>query len=81
VNAETKEQSKYWMHTHSPNTLKKFKHTSACQKSDGNCFLGQEGSADSGIHATRDHINIRSVLRNTKQTAQGQPFTRKGMEC
>jgi hypothetical protein len=24
VNAETKEQSKQWMHTHSPNKLKKF---------------------------------------------------------
>jgi hypothetical protein len=25
VNVETKEQSKYWMHTHSPNNPKKFK--------------------------------------------------------
>jgi hypothetical protein len=29
VNAETKEQTKWWMHTHSPNYLKKFKQTSA----------------------------------------------------
>jgi ribosomal protein S28E/S33 len=29
VNVETKEQSKQWMHTHSPNKLKKFKQTSA----------------------------------------------------
>jgi hypothetical protein len=42
---------------------KKFKQTmSACQKADGNCFLGHEKSADGGIHTTRDHINIRSVL-------------------
>jgi hypothetical protein len=27
VNVETKEQSKQWMHTHSPNELKKFKQT------------------------------------------------------
>jgi hypothetical protein len=40
---------------------------SACQKADGNCFLGQVRSADGGIHATRDHNNTRSVLRNTKK--------------
>jgi hypothetical protein len=40
VNAETKGQSKQWMHTHSPNKPKKFKQTlSACQKAAGNCFL------------------------------------------
>jgi hypothetical protein len=40
----------------------KFKRTlSACQKSDGNRFLGQERSADGGIHATRNHNNVRSV--------------------
>jgi hypothetical protein len=43
VNVETKEQSKQWMHTHSPNKPKRFKQTSVCQKADGNCFLGQEG--------------------------------------
>jgi hypothetical protein len=32
-------------------------------------FLGQERSAAvGGIHASRDHNNVRSVLRNTKQT-------------
>jgi hypothetical protein len=29
VNVETKEQSKEWMHTHSPNKMEKFKQTSA----------------------------------------------------
>jgi hypothetical protein len=68
VTVGTKEQSKQWMHTHSPNKLKKFKQTLfACQKADGNCFLGQERSTDSGIHATRDYNNIRSVLGNTKK--------------
>jgi hypothetical protein len=50
VNAETEEQSKQWMQTHSPNKPKKFKH----QKDYGNCFLGQERSADGEIRATRD---------------------------
>jgi hypothetical protein len=40
LNVETKEQSKQWMQTHSPNKPKKFKQKSACHKADGNCFLG-----------------------------------------
>jgi hypothetical protein len=36
------------------------------QRAGGNCFLGQERSADGGIDATRDH-NVRSVLWNTKK--------------
>jgi hypothetical protein len=63
--------------THSPNKLKKFKRMlSACQKADGNCFLGQERIADGGIHATRDHINVRGVLRNTNKNCVG-PFRKK----
>jgi hypothetical protein len=65
LNVETKEQSMQWMHTHAPDKPKKFKQTSACQKADGNCFVGQERSADGGIHATRDHNNVTNVLRNT----------------
>jgi hypothetical protein len=37
---------------------KKFKQISVCQKADGNYFLGEERSADCGIHATRDHNNM-----------------------
>jgi hypothetical protein len=67
VSVETKEHPKQLMHTHSPKKSKKFKQTlSACQKADGNCFLGQDRSADGGINATRDHNNVRNVLRNTK---------------
>jgi hypothetical protein len=40
---------------------------SACQKADGNCFLGQERGADGGIHATMDHNNTRSIFINTKK--------------
>jgi hypothetical protein len=55
------------MDIQSPNKPKKFKQTlSAFQKANGNCFLGQERSADGGIHATRDN-NIRHVLQNTKK--------------
>jgi hypothetical protein len=62
VNVETKEQSKQWMHTHSPNTPKKVQINLVCQKADGSCFLGQERSADGGIQATREHSNVQSVL-------------------
>jgi hypothetical protein len=40
----------------------------ACQKADGSCFLGQERSADGGIHAVRDHRNnITSVMWNAER--------------
>jgi hypothetical protein len=58
------------MHTHSPSKPKNLKQTlSACQKVDGSCFLGHKSSADGGIHAARDHNNVRSVLRDTEKTA------------
>jgi hypothetical protein len=67
VNAETKEQSKQWMHTRSAKKSKKVKQTlSACQKADGNCFLEQKRSDNGGINATRDHNEVRSVLRDIK---------------
>jgi hypothetical protein len=47
-----------WMDTISPNKLKILKQTSACQKAEGNCFLGQEMSSDSGVYPTRDHDNV-----------------------
>jgi hypothetical protein len=70
VNVETKQQTKQWIHTHSSKKPKKFKQTSACQKANGNCFLGQEKIADGGIHATRGQ-NFRSVLRNTEKKCMG----------
>jgi hypothetical protein len=60
---------------------KKFKEMlSPCQKAEGNCFLRQERSADGGIHATRNHNNVRSVLQNTKKNCVGS-FRKKGVEC
>jgi hypothetical protein len=68
VKFETKEQSKQWMHTHSPNKLKMFKQTvSPCQIAEGSCFLGQESSTDGGIHIAGGHNNVRSVLRSTEK--------------
>jgi hypothetical protein len=54
VNVEREEQSKQWMYTHSPNKPNRFKQTfSTCQRAYGNCFLRQERSANSGIHAKK----------------------------
>jgi hypothetical protein len=39
------------------------------QKADGNSFTEQERNADDEIHASKDHNNVRSVLRNTKTIA------------
>jgi hypothetical protein len=71
VNGETKEQSKVWMHTHSPSEPKKSlkKHLPARKLMATFSETGQERSADGGIYATRDHSNIRSVLQNAKKTA------------
>jgi hypothetical protein len=63
VNVETKEQLGQWMHIHSTKEPKNFKQTSsAYQTANGNYFWGEERSFDGGIHATRDHNNVRSVL-------------------
>jgi hypothetical protein len=60
------------MDPQSPNKPKKFKQTfPACQKVDDSCFLGQERSADCGIHAIKDLSNAGSVLRNTQNINHG----------
>ena len=62
LNAETKEQSKQWMHTHSPNEPKKFKQTLSNRKNDGYSILGPQGNFVDRIHDTRDHNNVRGLL-------------------
>jgi hypothetical protein len=43
VNSETKEQSKQWMHTHSPNKPKKFKQTLSNRKMMATGFWDRKG--------------------------------------
>jgi hypothetical protein len=43
VNADTKEQSKQWMHTHSPNKPKKFKQTLSNRKMMATVFWELSG--------------------------------------
>jgi hypothetical protein len=42
VTVETKEQSKEWMHTHSPNKPKKFKQTMSARKLMVTVFWGRK---------------------------------------
>jgi histone-lysine N-methyltransferase SETMAR len=72
VNVETKEQSKQRMHIHSPTKPKRFKQTSA-KKMIAIVFW------DSGIHATKDHNNFRSVLRSTKKLCRASQNKRRGI--
>jgi hypothetical protein len=43
VNVEIKEQSKQWMHTHSPNKLKEFKLTLSARKMMATVFWDRKG--------------------------------------
>jgi hypothetical protein len=57
VNVENKEQSKQWMHTHSPKKSKKCKQTlSACQMVT--ISWDRKRSSDGGIHARMDYNNV-----------------------
>jgi hypothetical protein len=44
-------------------------------------FPGQEGSANGGFHATRDHSNVTSVFQYTKKYCVDPAFQKKGVEC
>jgi hypothetical protein len=72
MNVETKDQSKQWLHTHSPDKLKKFKHSLSARK----LILGQERTVDGGIYATRDN-SVRSILQNTKKNCIGLAIQNK----
>jgi hypothetical protein len=66
------------VHTFTKQT-EKLKKKVICQKAGGYCFLGQERGADGDIHATRDHNNIRSVLRNAEKLHRDIQKKRRGM--
>jgi hypothetical protein len=61
VNVETKMHPNQLMNTHPPN--KRIVLTESWRK----LFSGTEKSADGGIHATRDHNNVRSLCEILKK--------------
>jgi hypothetical protein len=51
-----------------------FRQTCACLKADEICFLGQEESAEGGIHAAKEHKFIEQHRKTCIR-----PFITKGM--
>jgi hypothetical protein len=52
------------------------------QKANGKCFMEKKKKKKSsygGIHATRDHDDVRSVLRDTKNKLRNNQNKRLGM--
>jgi hypothetical protein len=68
VNVETGEQSEQWIHTHIHHTSRKSLNEScmSARMLMTTVFCNRKGGADDGIHTTRDHTNVISVFRNTK---------------
>jgi hypothetical protein len=66
MNAEIKEQSKQWMHAHSPNKPENYKQMLSARKLLAAVFWDKR-STNGEFRAARDHKNVRSVLRNTTQ--------------
>jgi hypothetical protein len=62
-----------------PSKLKKFKQSSARKLML--TVLGWERSANGGVHAIRDHNNVRSVLQNTKKIKLPGAIQNKSVEC
>jgi hypothetical protein len=46
---------------------------------DASCFLELERRSDGGIHATRDHNKVISVMRNAETLREGIQNERRGM--
>jgi hypothetical protein len=68
VNVETKEQSKQWMHTHSPNKPINFIQTLSARKLMVTVFWDRKGMLMVKFMQQGTKY-IRSVLRNTKKIA------------
>jgi O-methyltransferase involved in polyketide biosynthesis len=78
VNVETKEQSKQWMHAHSPNKLKKFKQTSA-RKLMAVIFWDRRGML---VEFMKQRTTVTSEVycKTLKMNCIG-PFRIEGVEC
>jgi hypothetical protein len=81
VNAEAKEKSKQWMHTYSLNKPKKLKQSlSACQKADGNSFLGQNRKGMLMMEFMQRGTTVTSEIYCERIKCLGPAIQTKGME-
>jgi hypothetical protein len=74
---ETKEQ---WMHTHSPNKLKKFKQTLSARKLMAAVFWDRKGVLMVEFMQQETTVTSEVYCKNTKKKCLG-PFRTKGLEC
>jgi hypothetical protein len=80
VNVETKQLSKQWMHTHSPNKLKKFKQTLSARKLMVNVFWDRKGVLMMEFMQQGTTITSQVYCKTLKKKCIG-PFRTKGVEC
>jgi hypothetical protein len=79
VNVETKEQSKQWMHTHSPNKPEKFKQTSSARKLMATVFWDKKGLLR--VEFMQQGTTVMSEMYcETLKKCVGS-FKAKGVEC
>jgi hypothetical protein len=79
VNAETREQSKQWMHTHSPDEPKKFKQKLSARKRMVTVFWGRKEVLMVEFMQQETYNNVINVLRNTKKLRRAIQNKRYGM--
>jgi hypothetical protein len=80
VNVETKEQSKQWMHTHSPNKPKKFKQTLSARKLTPTVFVDRKGVLM--VEFMQQGTTITSeVYCEQLKNCVGPAIQNKGVEC
>jgi hypothetical protein len=80
VNVETKEQSKQWMCTHSPNKPKKFKQLLSARKLMEAVFWDRKGILIMQFMQQKATITSEVYYETLKKNCAG-PFRAKGVEC
>jgi hypothetical protein len=79
VNVVTKEQSKQWTHTHSPNNLKKFKQTLSAKNRMATVFWDRKGVLMVKFMQQGTTITSEVYCKTLKNNIG--PFRTKGVEC
>jgi hypothetical protein len=80
VSVEIKEQSKQWMHTHSPNKLKKIKQTLSARKLKATVFRDRKGVLMVEFMQQGATITSEVYCETQKENCVGL-FRTKGVEC
>jgi uncharacterized damage-inducible protein DinB len=70
VNVETKQQSKQWMHTHSPNKPRKFKQTLSARKLRATVFWEMKGALLIDFMPQRTTITSEAYCEMLKKPAK-----------